>query len=344
MNPDSCGPMLPRRTLLAGCGVAIMASTAGCGAIGGNERADPDEPIAYVPATASLVVDVDMAVAANEESRRLVEAYAEADTQTLFEQFESQTGLDIDRTREVVVFAADPGPGKAPLVVDAEYEASAAVDAIESSTGTDYEEVDHETGTVYRPAADTDDAVAMGFVARNQFVYGDESSVRTALDVFDGTTDQLGGPLMAALQAAGMEALGPGTPDTTEQDDSDDDRTDYVVAGTDQPRAYLPDENSENVPQGVSFDIYETVETATAAYFVADGQIGVDIVLRVPSEDGAGDIEDFTASLLTFAESRLENRTVAQEFGKAEVGRDGTVVTITYRTDVDGAAALASWL
>lgn len=336
---------LCRRRLMTGGAVMVLGCLAGCSSFRGSIRAPPEEPIEYVPASASLVIDVDMAVTESAETRRLVEAAADEGAPTLFEKFESRTGLALARTREVVGFSAAPRPPRTPFIVDAEYDEAAAVGAIESAHGTEYEQSDLDVGTMYVPASG--EAEALGVAAREQYVYGTESEVETALRVFAGEASALDGPLrdaVADVSAAGEQAgQGTGTGGTATAEAAEA-RTEYVSGATDQPLAYLPDEDDERIPAGVSFDLYEKVETAGATYFVADGEIGIEIELRTPGEAVAGDVADFTRTLATFAEAKLENRTVAREFGKVDVSQDDVMVTVVYRSDVEGAAALVGWL
>lgn len=345
MNPAPRGITLPRRRLLAGGVGAVLGSLAGCNSVLDDDRPAPEEPLEYVPASASLVVDVDMAVTESAETRRLVAAASDEGEPTLFEKFEGRTGLAPDRTREVVGFSDEPRPPRTPFIVDTDYDESAAVDAIESAHDTEYEQSDLEVGTMYVPTSGESDAI--GVAAREQYVYGTSAEVETALAVFAGEEPALDGPLegaVADVSGAGEQPTqGTGTGGTATAESADS-RTEYVSGATDQPLAYLPDEDDERIPAGVSFDLYEKVETAGATYFVADGEIGIEIELRAPGEDVAGDVADFTRTLVTFAEAKLENRTVAREFGRVEVSREGVVVTVVYRSDVAGAAALVGWL
>jgi hypothetical protein len=168
--------------------------------------------------------------------------------------------------------------------------------------------------------------------------------VKTALQVFAGNESVLSGSLREAIRK--VSAAGEGSPPTGTDSPGGGSgaRTNYVSGATDTLPAYLPETDGERIPRGVSFDLYEKVETAGATYFVVGGEVGVEIELRAPGTDVAKEIEDFTATLATFAEARIENRTVAEEFGKVEVSREEVVVTVVYRSDVEGAAALADWL
>jgi len=337
---------LDRRTLLAG-GAALAAGLAGCGDEA-TERADPDDPVTYVPATAGVVVHADMALTESEETRRLVEAYADEDSEDLLQRVEARTGVDPTEVDEVLVYAEEPGEDRRTFVVAADLDESEARSAVEEARDAEYEAVDHDNGTVYRP--DDDSEPAVGTVAEGQYVVGETAAVRTSLDVFAGDADGLEGPLREAFEDAREFDSGGGSGDESSQGDESGgegdeggDARQYVAAATDRPREYLPDDDSEQVPTGASLDLYEELETATATYAVADGEVAVDADLRAPDEDTATSVAEFTGTILAFLRSDTEGA-VAEEVARIAIERDGSVVTVRYRSDPEGAATLAAWL
>lgn len=345
MYPETEGWGIVRRKFITGGAVVFLGSIAGCNSLGGSKHQAPAPPVEYVPESASLVVAVDMTVAPSDQARRLVEAYADDGNPTFFEKFETRTGLDVERTRLVVGFSEQANPPRTVFVVDAGYDETAAVSAIETAQETAYERTDAESGVVYRPTDGDSDVI--GTAAPGQFVYGTEAEVLAALAVFDGSAPAVGDSFTSLL---GTVATGVDEPDNqtiTDADDSaytDAGSKDYLAAATDRPRAYLPDEDSEKIPTGVSLDLYEKVEAAGATSYVLDGEVGVEVELRAPSKVVAGEVEDFSGTLLTFAQSRIGNQTVANELGRVSVGREKTLVTLEYQSDVEGAAVLVDWL
>lgn len=329
MDHTTGEPSLPRRRLLASGATALVAGLAGCN---GGENADsgePRDPVAYVSVDASLVVGVDMAVAENDATRRLVEAQADEDEATLFESFENRTGLDPSGADRVVAFSTNPHPERPTLLVEGSWSASDVVDAIETARGTTYESTDHDTGTVYEPADGGSTNPTLGVAANGQYLVGTGSNVRTALDVAGGSADGIPGPLRTAY---------------TDARSADVDGTRYVSAATNDPRKYLPSDDSQQLPPGTSLDLYEELQTANAVYFVADGTVGLDIQLRADSEDVATQVDDFTTTIVAFLRNDVEDEAVAAELTNVRVERESTTVTVSYRSDVDGAVTLVEWL
>lgn len=357
-----------RRTVLAGA-AAVAASLAGCGDGDGEQRGEPGDPVEYVPASASVVVDADMALTDSEDTVQLLETYAEEEN--LLERFESRTGIDPGRLENVLWFGAEPRSEERTFVVDADVDESEARSAAEEETGAEYEEVDHDNGTVYAPK--DGDGPAVGTAAEGQYVVGAAASVKTALDVFQGDADGLGDPLASAFEdaregqgesgASGGGAgdggsgdgggsgnrSGDGTANGTDSGSGDGGTgdegglTQYVTSATDRPREYLPADDSEQVPAGLSLDLYEELETATATYAAGGGEVAIEVDLRAPDADVAAQIEEFTATILMYLRSQASPEAGAQ-LARIETARSESVVTVSYRSPVEDAVTLVEWL
>lgn len=362
MRDAPSGIRLDRRALLAS-GVAVAAGLAGCNEESGD-RADPGDTASYVPASASAVVGADMALAENEETRAMLEAYAGEDGEDVLERVESRTGVDPADVDEVLTYSEAPG-SEPTLVVDGEFDAQEIADAAAEERGVEYESVDHDTGTLYEPAGGDGDEPWVGTAAEGQYVVGEEADVRTALDVFAGDEDGLEGALRDAFEdARAYDEAGDGDGDdegtgaadgedgdgddggdqATDADAGDGDYRQYVAAATDEPRAYLPDDDSDRVPAGASLDLYEELDTATATYAVADGEVAVDVDMQAPDEDTAGSVAEFTRTIVSILRNSVRDEAVAEELAQVTVERDGAVATVAYRSDAEGAATLAGWL
>lgn len=358
-------PQLDRRQLLAGGVAAVLSGLAGC-----SDGAQPGtgDPVSQVPATAGVLVDADVALVDHEGTRRLLGALGGEDGDGLVSTFEAKTGLTADGADRVLLFSDAPGSRERAVIVDGEWSEEAVVDALESARGTTFESADHEGGTVYEPAGggatptdtheagnETDGAngsnatnatngenggpasggdgdplltvESLGVVADGRYVFGDGASVRAAIETAYGETDAVGGDLLDAFEGAGV----------------DFDGTTYVTAATDAPRAYLPADDDVRLPPGVSLDLYEKAETANAAYAADGSRVALDATLHVVDEDAAVRIEDLTVTGLVFLRNAA-GEAVAAELEKVSVERDGTVVTVTYRSDVEGATTLVEWV
>lgn len=353
------GVRLDRRALLAG-GVAVAAGLAGCGDSDG-QRADPGDPLEYVPASASVVIGVDMALTDSEATNQLLEAYA--DEEGILERFERRTGLEPEQVDDILAFSEDSASDDRTFVAEADVDESEARSAAEERTGADYESVDFENGAVYRPA--DGDGPAVGTAAEGQYVVGPEASVKTALDVFQGDAESLGDPLRSVFEDAregqgdgavsdggsdggtgnGTNGTGDGTRNGTDTGGggSASGLTQYAASATDSPREYLPPEDSERVPGGVSLDLYEELDTATATYATGGGDVAVDIVLRAPDADVAQQVAEFTRTVLMYLRSQVDPEVGAQ-LNRVEVERSEAVVTVSYRSPVEDAVTLAEWV
>lgn len=326
MPPTSRIPTIRRRRFLEGGVTALLVGLAGCN--GGGGGSEPKDPVAYVSVNASLLVGVDMAVAQDEATRQILKAYADKDEETLIEAFENRTGLSASNVDRVLAFSKNPHPDRPTLLVEGGWDEQEVVASLESAHETTYESKGGETGTVYAPADDTGTNPSLGVGAEGQYLIGTAANVRTALDVAGGSKDGLAGPLRTAY---------------TDARSSETKGTKYVSVATDQPRAYLPEEDNQQLPPGTSLDLFKKVETANGIYFVNDGTIGIDLELRMNAEDVAKEVEDFSTTILAFLRNAQEDA-VAAEFSKVALSRDGTTVTVSYRTDVEGAVTLATWL
>lgn len=324
MHPATSPPTLGRRRLLAGAVTAAVAGLAGCSDGDGGDT--PDDPTAYLPASASLLIDVDMALTGSAETQQILEAYGEGGGEDPVATFEERTGLAVADVDHVLVFADETQPDRASLVISGDYGEGEVVDALASTHDTNYERGDRERGTLYRP--DDDGPPTLGFAATGQYVVGDHDEVAAALDTFFDQNDPLEGRLRDAFDA----------------DREREEGTQYVLAATDNPRSYLPPDGSERVPAGVSLDLFSSVNTATAGYFVTDEGVGVDVVLRTGDETLGQEIEDFSVAILAFLRSDADDDAVVEELSKIRVEREGSVVTVAYRSDAAGAATLVEWL
>lgn len=369
MSQDSPRTHVGRRRLLAGAAAAALVGVAGCS--DEDPRSDAEDSINYVPASASVLVDVDMAVTESDATRKLVESYDADDGEDYFEEFERRTGLDPEEADAVLAFAdeANADDEEGTLVVEGPWDEDEVVEALQDATGAEYEETDHDAGSIYEPQGG-DAEVSLGVAAEGQYVYGTGEDTRTCLDVYDGSGDGLEGALRESFEDArdaepastegasqeldrgddtetedGDDGDGTATEDGGESDEADEGTyTQYVAAATDDPRAYLPDDSSDMVPPAVSLSIYNSLETASARYFAAEEEVALDVVMRADDEEVAREIEDFTATALTFLRSDIDDDAVQDEIAKIGVKRDGTEITVVYRTDAEGAATLVAWI
>lgn len=332
-------PSLGRRRLLAAGSATLLAAVAGCNDSEEPQResVDPGEPKSQAPASTSVLVRADMALMDHDGTQRLLEAYGgdsraggegSGEQPDLVAEFESRTGLEAESADVIVIFADEPRGDFAAYVMEGEWAEETVVESIESATDLGYEARDHEGGTVYEPGGGTDPDY-LGYVAEGRYAVGSEAAVEAAIETVRADRESASGPVVDAFEDAA---------------DADAEGTTYVTAATDDVRAYLPAEDSELVPDIVSLDVYEKATVGTVAYTAAESAVAVDAEMRAENETDAREISDFTFSALSFLRNDVEDEAVVVEFEKMEVEQDGSVVSISYRTDVEGAAVLAGYL
>lgn len=336
-------PVLDRRRLLAAGTATVLSGLAGCNDDdgGGRQSVDPGPPTSQAPANTSVLVRAEMALLGHDGTERLLDAYgsgaggsgddgSEGDgTEAgLVAEFEGRTGLAAGEADVIVIFADRPRGDFAAYVVEGEWTESTVVESIESATELEYEARDHEGGTVYEPTDGGSEADHLAFVAEGRYAIGSVGAVEAAIETTRADRSSVDGRLKDAFDDA-----------TT----SEAEGTTYVTAATDAPRAYLPPDDSERVPAAVSLDVYEKADVGTITYTAAASRVAIDIELRAADETKAGEIADFTFVLKRGLASRVSDA-VASELSKVEVEQDGSVVSITYRSDVEGAATLAGFL
>ena len=330
---DRTHPVGRRRLLVAGA-VTLLSGLAGCN---GDEAepVDPGRPRSQAPANTGVLVGADMALFDHEGTDRLLEAYGggragsdEGGDTDLVAEFENRTDLDPASADVVVVFADEPRGDFAAYVVEADWSESTVVGSMESATGLEYEARDHEGGTVYEPGDGGDETDYLGVVAEGRYAVGSVGAVEAAIETVRADRESVGGELKSAFDdATGVDAEG----------------TTYVTAATDDPRAYLPPDDSDVVPPFVSLDGYETATVGTVAYAAADEAVAVDAELRADTESDARELADLTFVVREGLATLVDDAVLAQ-LEKVAIERDGSVVTISYRSDVEGAAALAGLL
>jgi hypothetical protein len=326
-------PSLGRRRLLAAGTATLLAGLAGCS---DSAPVDPGAPVSQAPANTGVLVSADTDLLDHDGTGRLLDAYGggragsgtESDAD-LVAEFEGRTGLAADEADEIVVFAGRPRGDFAAYVVEGEWDEPTVLDAIESATDLEYEARDHEGGTVYEPTGGGADTDALGLVAEGRYAIGSVAAVEAAIETVRADRDPVGGELKGAFDdATGVDAEG----------------TTYVTAATDDPRAYLPSDDSDRVPPFVSLDGYEVATVGTVAYAAADSAVAVDAELRADSESDAGELRDLTFVVRQGLASQVDDEAVLAELERVEVERDGSVVTVSYRSDVEGAVTLAGFL
>lgn len=340
MDPNAS---LGRRRLLAAGTATLLAGLAGCN---DDQQAsvDPGPPTSQAPGNTGVLVSADMALVDHDGTDRILEAYGsgvgngaegggdgnggEAD---LIAEFEGRSGLAAGEADVVVIFADEPRGDFAAYVVEGGWSESTVVESIGSATGLEYEARDHEGGTVYEPTDGGPEADYLGYVADGRYAIGSEGAVEAAIETVHADRDSVAGALRAAFDAA-TEA------------EADADGTTFVTAATDDPRAYLPPDDSDRVPPVVSLDAYEKAGVGTVSYTAADADVAIDAALRTDGEDDARELADLTFLVREGLKGRVDDAAVVAELENVEVARVDSTVTITYRSDVEGAATLAGFL
>ncbi|MDS0282121.1 hypothetical protein [Haloarcula onubensis] len=320
-----------RETLQA---VAGLLSAAVVGTVAGRRTSAPPAALDAVPATADAVVDANVDALRRDDGMRTLTTAALQQRA----QYQSGEAADGPRTADALLadveteFDADPAKvhravafgdvgsagdelfdGYAGVVLGAELSAEAVKSGIENIDDVAFDEL-HESGTVvYEP--DTADGPWVGALGSNRVVVGTEAAVYDVVDVTNGETAAVGGPVGDAYA------------------DTRDGRLRFA--------GRLPDPSDDGaVPRSVgdagqSIDLSPLGSVTTLAGAVyRDGDVrGLSATLSAADAAAARDVARVVRKLRERAEAELRDDAVADLVGGVAVERDGaTVSTSVERT------------
>lgn len=313
-----------KRFVLVGA-VVVLALLAGCAGVLSGDA----DPVEHAPDGSDALVHVDMSMMADEDNRKLLEAFTDAnddydDLDDVARDFENETGLDPAESRHLLAFGDLEGgirDSSSGVIVYSEWETEAVVEAVENEEDTEYERTTYEGEDVlYEPVEEPafGTPVYVGVLGDGQFVFGDEQSVKDSLDVEYGDAEPVSGPVREAY---------------------DDARDGHVTIAVEPPADQIPADDP-TMPAELDLQSFQRVTAISAVYYTEDGDAGVEATFVAENEDVALDVADVLDGAVSIASGSVQDEKLTDELRAIEVERDGATVTVTYQTAVDNIVAL----
>ncbi|WP_435178231.1 hypothetical protein [Halorussus sp. AFM4] len=303
--------------------------------------------VSQVPADSDAVFYVDAAITDDPATKALVNRSlsARADDEyydgpssyeELREQARGNTSLDPSEVEEVLSFAKYPAENASPdapsywgVIVHADWSTEdVAAELKNKSTSRTWTESSYKGHTVYKsePESEYRDPSWFAVLGDGQFVAGQPTAVKDAIDVDEGDADSLGGSVREAYDGLRDDAL--------------------VAFAADVPRERIPEQSVERASQRapVDYSVFTSIDLVSGAYYTSSDGLGVTVNMRATSADAAKDVNDVTQGGISFASGTVSNETVKQGLRDVEVSRDGSTVSVSYEKSVDQVTRLLAAL
>jgi hypothetical protein len=298
----------PTRYVLFGSG-CILALGLVAGAVAYVEGGFPalarmqsaPEELRYFPASASVVAYADVhGVMTSELRQRLREAGPPSQGQR---DFQSRTGIDIEKDVDRIVVCLVPGPGEPEglMIVTGRFEPQ-GLEALAEAHGGTAEEY-HGVRVVTRPMSDRD--LAMAFLEPGVIAIGSTPTVRQAIDApvgGDVTSNEPLMDLMGEIQS-GSNA--------------------WLIARLDDPAslAWLPDRVQSQVPALDAFALAGRVNGGVSGRITAEAR----------DEQAGQDLSDVVQGFLALARMQGGNRPeLTPMLEGLQLTRTGRRVTLSF--------------
>ena len=334
----SGSPRSTRRLALLAVGLSALLVTAGCAGAIGSLGADGDgggPQLDSVPASAEYVTYVDAAGMANDESlRSIANAAMEAssehdddapeDVDAMFEQAESDSGLDPSKFEDVTAFGTTPenpmeGEGTSAMVLSTSYTEDELVAAMEEQDAELTEETYGDT-TLYASEGDEEYEGVLAVLGDGTFAAGDRSAVEDVLDVRAGDADALGGDLQAAFE------------------DTDDGYVRFAMATPSQED--VPSGEQAVVGNQMDVSALDNVSHVSGSFTTGDGNVTTTVNLVAASESDGEQVYNLVDGALSLYSSMGEQGSETQAALDAiSVAQDGETVTVTHTDTVENVEA-----
>jgi hypothetical protein len=333
----SRSPRSTYRLALLAVGLSALVVTAGCagslGELGANDGGGDAAKLDSVPASAEYVGYVDAAGMASDESLRSIantalEARGEydddapADVDAMFEQAESDSGLDPQKVESMTVFgttADDPmaGQGTSAVILSSSYSEDELVSAMEESDAG-FSEGSYGDTTVYSYEGEMDSGRTLAVLGDGEFALGDRSAVESVVDVRAGDADTLGGDLKSTFQ------------------NTDDDG--YVRMAMATPTEDIADEEvAEDAP--IDTSTLNTVEYVSMSFGTGDGNVTTTVNMISASESDAKQTYDLVDGALSLY-SGMGSDEMQDALDAVSVEQNGDTVTVTHSDTVENVESL----
>lgn len=333
-------PRSTRRLVLLAVGLSALLVTAGCagslGELGASDAGGDSAKLGSVPASAEYVGYVDAAGMASDESLRSIantamaaraeyDDEAPSDVDAMFEDAESDSGLDPEKVDSMTVFgtaAEDPTAesGTSAVILSASYTEDELVSAMEDSEA-ELSEGTYGDTTVYSYESGADYENAEGVVAvlgDGEFALGDRSAVESVVDVRAGDADALGGDLKATFE--------------------DTDADSYVRMAMATPTERLADQEvAEDAPLDTS--TLGTVEYVSMSFGTGDGNVTTTVNMVAASESDAEQTFELVDGALSLY-AGMGDEEMQDAFDAVSVEQNGDTVTVTHSDTVENIESL----
>lgn len=335
-------PRSTYRLALLAVGLSALLVTAGCagslGELGANDASAGSAELGSVPASAEYVGYVDAAGMADDEALRSIANTAmearnaeqnstdePTDVDAMFEEAESDSGLDPEKVEEVTAFgtaADDPmaESGASAMILSASYTEDELVSAMDSSDA-EVTEGTYSNTTVYDYESDADYQNAESVVAvlgDGEFALGDRSAVESVIDVRAGDAEALDGDLKT----------------TFENTDGDS----YVRMAMATPTDRLADEEAaDSAPLDMS--ALNTVEYVSMAFGTGNGNVTTTLNMVAASDSDAEQTYELVDGAVSLY-AGMGSEELQDGLGAISVEQNGDTVTVTHSDTVENIESL----
>jgi len=336
-------PQHSRRSLLRSSGIAAATlatgGLAGCVQNLGNSTTAGSSPAEAVPPVADAVISIDMdTFFADDGVRTTYNAFLETRAQSdsyegpttlegALDDFEQQEGADLRALdSQTAFFAFNPEDGGTNedgtgFIFDGEWDAETTL-GIVNTEHLRYAESTYAGHTIHEP--DAEYAATVGVVGDGTYVIGGDDAVRGVIDVAEGDTDPLGGPVATAYR------------DTT---------AGPVRFSTSVQSAWFPEQMDGN-GTGLDFSPLRKIQTASGAISREGNTRRLRIALATPDEAAGEAVETVLDGGLTLVEGQTENATtppfLTDLVADVSISRDGATVALSIERTVSELEAMAT--
>ncbi|ELZ11646.1 hypothetical protein C479_06312, partial [Halovivax asiaticus JCM 14624] len=217
--------------------VAMVVASAGCLSMLSDEEqanADASKQTVKVPAEADMLVNVDMAIFADEETTALLDGLGDgtgssaAEMEEMYTEFRDETGLDLQDLNQTTMFGMTDTEAATEsefaVLIDADWDTETLIDALNEDAETTLEQTEYAGEDVLWKPANPDamsDPMYIGEHDDGQYVIGTKAAVTASLDVSYEGAEPVSGTLLETFEdtTEGLITFAMDVPETGDQGD-----------------------------------------------------------------------------------------------------------------------------